>query len=71
MPLTSDQLFVGQWRDSFLLPQDSNAPDHASFKDQHAQGRTDGRKYICYLNNVGTGHENDNCVGRKLAVTLS
>ena len=26
MLLTSDQVFVGQWRDHFLLPQDSNTP---------------------------------------------
>lgn len=31
---------------------------------------TDGCKYICSLNNMGAWREYDNCVGRKLAMTL-
>lgn len=30
-----------------------------------------GCKCICYLNNVGAGQENDNCIGLKLAKTFA
>lgn len=55
--LTQDLLFVGLWHCAFCCLK---IPFH------HQQ-----RKYIWYLNNMSTGHQNDNCVCQKLAMTLA
>ncbi len=47
-PLTLDQLFVGQWRSLFQLPQNSNVPTMPHL----ALESTDEHKCISYLNNV-------------------
>ncbi len=52
-PLTLDQVWVGLWCSLFSVPQNSNGPalNTPLFLDQHAHGRTNGHKCICYLNN--------------------
>ncbi len=58
-----DQVSVGQWRSLLYLPQNSNAPEHTSFSDQHAHGRANAFA----IKQCDAGRENDNCVGLKLA----
>jgi len=50
-PLTLDQVFVGQFRSLFQLPQNSNpATTHLVFRPAlHAHGRTDGHTCICFF----------------------
>ncbi len=52
-PLTLDQVWVGLWRSLFSVPQNSNGPalNTPLFLDQHAHGRTNGHRCICYLKN--------------------
>ncbi len=49
---TLDQDWIGLWHSLFSVPQNSNVPTmRTCFLDQHPQGRTNGHKCICYINN--------------------
>ncbi len=73
-PLTLDQVFVGEWHNHFLLPQYSNAATlrltTPHFKTNTPMGAQMGANTFA-THNVGAGYENDNCVGRKLAMTVA
>ncbi len=68
-PLTLDQVFVGQWR--FLLPQDSNAPTmHLTISHFKAHGHPWVQVHL-QLIQLWRWRESDNCVGRKLTITVA
>jgi len=54
--LTLDQVFVGQWRSLFKLPQNRNAPtihlNRHRFQNSTPMGAQISKKRICYLNKV-------------------
>ncbi len=61
-------------RKYFLVPQDSNAPTTRltpPVLKPALMGAQMSAKYICYLDNVGAGNKNDNCIGWKLIMTLT
>jgi len=67
VPLTLDQVFVGQWHSLFQLPQNSNPPS-MRLNTPHFQTSTPMNwAQMNLLFKHGAGYKNDNCVSMKLA----
>ncbi len=63
--LNLDQVSVGQWYSLFQLPQNSNTPTM-----RLNTPRPWAQVHLLFKHR-GAGHENDNCVGLKLAKKLA